>query len=781
MRPGSLVPILVLCSAALLGGGCSSGKSGAKPAGPEESNGFRTGVVVSGLTAPTAFAFLPGGRILVAEQAGVIRLVKNGKLAKQPFLDIRHEVNTYTQRGLLGLAIDPDYGSNGYVYLFYTYEDNPGRPRATKTARLTRVTVHGDIASPSSEVVLLGTLVGTPCRRLPVGSDCIPNDWMGHSVGDIAFARDGTLFLGTGDAANWFKVTPDALRAQNLDSLAGKILHVTRQGKGVPTNPFWTGDPDAVRSKVWAYGLRNPFRFALSPLNGLPYVGDVGWSAYEEIDVAAAGSDLGWPCYEGPKRQPAFGRLAACRSLYKRGSSAVTQPLVTWRQTAVRAASIGGSFNTGSALPPVFAGAYFYGDYVRSEIDYVQVDRNNRIVSGPWPFVQNANGLVDIRFGPEGDLYYLSVTGELRRMHYESAPAGPPLVGRPAAFPAGANPHSVVAADVNDDGTLDLVAADAGSSDAAVLLGRGDGDFAPAMRYATGLRPKVVIAVDVNGDGSTDLVSANQDVSSVSVLLGNDDGTFGEHRDYPTCADAHDVTSGDLDGDGRVDLAVACWGGTVVSVLPGNGDGTFGQHVDYESGNAPHSIVAHDLNGDGRLDLAVANHDSDSVGVLLGAGGASFAPVVTYEVGSQPHRIAAGDLNGDGHPDLVTANDGSADVSVLLGRGDGTFAKAASYEAGMVPKGVAVADVDGDGHLDVVTANTGGNYGSTTRNPFGDTVSVLLGTGTGELGSPVTYLAGQTPFSVAVADLNGDGRQDIATANWDGGTVSVLPGLGAGP
>ena len=780
MRPGGLAPILVLCSAVLLGGvRCSTGGNGGGPPAPEESKGFDTDVVVSGLTAPTAFAFLPDSRTLVAEQAGVIRLIEDGKLVKRPFLDIHRRVNTHTERGLLGLAVDPNFSSNGYVYLLYTYENDASRATGTKTQRLARFTAHGDTASPKSEVVLVGRQVASTCKQFPAGSDCIPNDWMGHAGGDIAFARDGTLFFSTGDASNWFKATPDSLRAQNLDSLAGKILHITRRGQGVPTNPFWNGNPDAVRSKVWAYGLRNPFRLALSPWNGLPYVGDVGWNAYEEIDVAGPGSDLGWPCYEGPERQPSFEHMAPCRSLYERGPSAVKPPLVTWRQTGVRAAAIGGSFNTGTALPPIVDGAYFYGDHVRSEIDYVQVDRNNRIVSGPWPFLKNVNGVVHIRFSPDGDLYYLSVAGSFHRIRYGSAPTGRRLIGRPAVYPTGTNPHSVVAADVNGDGRVDLVVADAGSNDAAVLLGRKDGGFAPAVRYATGAGPKVVVAVDVDGDGVKDLVSANQDESSASVLLGSSDGTFGSRLDFPTCPHAHDVTAGDLDGDGRVDLAVACWGGNVVSVLLGNGDGTFRQHADYESGPAPHSIVAGDFNGDGRLDLAAANHDGNSVGILLGTGGGTFAPVVAHRVGKRPHRIAVGDLNGDGHLDLVTANDGSDDVSVLLGKGDGTYAKAASYAAGKVPKGIALADLNGDRHLDVVTANTGGNYGSPTKSPLGDTVSVLLGTGTGTLGAPVTYLGGQTPFSVAVADLNGDGRPDIATANWDGGTVSVIRGLGA--
>ncbi len=476
-----------------------------------------------------------------------------------------------------------------------------------------------------------------------------------------------------------------------------------------------------------------------------------------------------------------FGRLAGCKSLYARGSTAVRRPLVSWAHTEkLRASAIGGAFESGDAFPPELDGAYFYGDYVRSEIDYVQVDRDDRIVSGPWPFLKSANGLVKIRFGPDGDLYYLSIAGELRRVVYApdaSGPVGRPLVGRPTVYPTSTEPHSVVAADVNGDGRLDLVVADAGTSDAAVLIGR-EGGFAPAVKYRTGLRPKVVVAADLDRDGKLDLVSANQDGSSVSVLLGNGDGSFRRHRDYPTCFHAHDVTTGDLNGDGSLDLAVACFGGTVVSVLDGRGDGTFAPHVDHESGKGPHSVVARDLNGDGRLDLAVANHDGDSVGVLIGTGGGNLAPVVRYPVGARPHRIAAGDLNGDGRLDLVTANDGSSDVSVLLGAGDGTFADAVQYPSGSVPKGIAVADLDGDGHLDVVTANTGGNYPGPPDNPLGDTVSVLLGTGTGTLGPARTYLAGATPFSVAVADLDGDGHEDIATANWDGGNVSVIPGRG---
>jgi len=149
-------------------------------------------------------------------------------------------------------------------------------------------------------------VVGRSCNDFPIGADCIPSDSASHSVGNIRFAPDGTLFVTTGDGARFDDVDPDALRAQNLDSLAGKVMRITRLGQGVPSNPFWNGAAGANRSKVWAYGLRNPYRFNLRPGTGTPYLGDVGWASYEEINVASAGANLGWPCFEGSLRKAGY-------------------------------------------------------------------------------------------------------------------------------------------------------------------------------------------------------------------------------------------------------------------------------------------------------------------------------------------------------------------------------------------------------------------------------------------------------------------------------------------
>jgi len=345
--------------------------------------------------------------------------------------------------------------------------------------------------------------------------------------------------------------------------------------------------------------------------------------------------------------------------------------------------------------------------------------------------------------------------------------------GAPVSLPAGTHTHGVTVADLNGDGKLDLVAANAGSSTASVWLGNGDGTFGSRADFPTGLTPKMVAVGDMNGDGIPDLVTANQDDASVSVLLGNGAGAFGPKADYRACSGTHEVALGDLNGDGKLDVVAACWGGSVASVLLGNGDGTLRAKVDYDAGVAPHSVVLGQFNSDGFLDAAIADHGSNAVSVLLGNGDGTFQTQVTYPVGTGPHSVRAGDLNGDGKIDLVTANETSSDVSVLLGNADGTFQPAVNYPTGSVPKGVAIADVSGDGHPDVITADTAGNY-PTCCHPGGDLISVLLGSGTGTLGPPTPFQVGLTPFAVSTGDLDRDGDLDVVTANWDSGNVTVL-------
>lgn len=391
--------------------------------------GFAMEVVVSGLTYPTTFAALPDGRLLIAEKAGVVRLFKDGALQPTPFIDLQGRVNSHHDRGLLGLAVDPAFATNGFVYLLYTYDDDATDDTGPKTARLARYTAVGDTASPASESVLLGTVVGNSCNDFPLGADCIPSDSASHSVGNVRFAPDGTLFVSLGDGARFDTVDDDALRAQSVDSLAGKLLHVTRDGRGVPSNPFWNGDANANRSKVWAYGLRNPYRFNLRPGTGVPYVGDVGWNNFEEINVSTAGANHGWPCYEGDFRQAGYAPKPLCQALYGRGPSAVKGPLYAWNHDE-GLTSTGGAFYTGTAYPEAWRGAYFFGDYGRSWIGVLRVDENDQLIPGSkTTFASGVGGLVSLDIGPDSNLFYVDiVAGELRRIRYTAGNTAPTAV-----------------------------------------------------------------------------------------------------------------------------------------------------------------------------------------------------------------------------------------------------------------------------------------------------------------------------------------------------------------
>jgi glucose/arabinose dehydrogenase len=323
--------------------------------------GFSESVVASGISSPTAMALAPDGRIFVCQQHGRVRVIKNGVLLPALFLQLTVDPNG--ERGLLGLAFDPDFATNQFVYVYYT-ATSPNTHN-----RVSRFTANGDVAAAGSEVVLLDLN--------PLSSAT------NHNGGALHFGPDGKLYIAVGDNAN-------GANAQTLNNLMGKMLRINKDGSIPSDNPFFNTATGNNRA-IWALGLRNPFTFSFQPGTGRMFINDVGQNTFEEINDGIAGSNYGWPNSEGPTTNPSHrGPLF----WYGHGSSDTTGCAIT-----------GGVFYNPETMqfPPEYEGRYFFGDYCSNWIR--KLETAGFTASG---FATNAGSPVDLRVGPDGTLYYLS-------------------------------------------------------------------------------------------------------------------------------------------------------------------------------------------------------------------------------------------------------------------------------------------------------------------------------------------------------------------------------------
>ena len=228
---------------------------------------------ISGLSNPTAMALAPDGRIFVCEQAGNLRVIKNGALLGTPFLTVT--VNSAGERGLLGVAFDQGFASNQFIYLYYT---------ATTPAihnRVSRFTANGDVVVPGSELVILNL------NNLSSATN--------HNGGAIHFGPDGKLYVAVGENAN-------SANAQSFANLLGKMLRInTNPLDLIPTDNPYFNDPTVtgVNKAIWALGLRNPFTFGFQAGTGRMFINDVGQNTWEEINLGVEHSNYGWPICEG--------------------------------------------------------------------------------------------------------------------------------------------------------------------------------------------------------------------------------------------------------------------------------------------------------------------------------------------------------------------------------------------------------------------------------------------------------------------------------------------------
>ena len=449
----------------------------------------------TGLNDPTAVRFHPDGRVFVAEKSGVVRVYDSlDDTTPTTFVDIHDRVQSFWDRGLLGLALHPDFAAHPYVYLLYTLDARPGEappswddgcpdpPGGTADgcvvqARLSRFRAAGNVAN-GAEVVLIQDW----CQQYP-----------SHSIGALHFGADGALYVSAGEGADFNLVDygqrgqplnpcgdppvavgalqqppgaeGGALRAQDLRTtgdpvgLGGTVLRVDPlTGAGLASNPLF-GGPDASDDRIIAFGLRNPFRFALRPGTREVWIGDVGWNTWEEIDVIADATDatvenFGWPCYEGAAKQGGYDSadLALCESLYA-APAQHTAPLyayhhgnevVTADGCAPGSSSVSAlAFYDGASFPSEYGGALFFADYARNCIWTMMPDANGRPNHGDLRvFRTAADGPIDLVVGPRGDLYYAAIrSNSIRRIRYSNTAPFAQLTASPVAGPVPLEVH----------------------------------------------------------------------------------------------------------------------------------------------------------------------------------------------------------------------------------------------------------------------------------------------------------------------------------------------------
>jgi uncharacterized delta-60 repeat protein len=327
----------------------------------------------------------------------------------------------------------------------------------------------------------------------------------------------------------------------------------------------------------------------------------------------------------------------------------------------------------------------------------------------------------------------------------------------------GGYPFSVTTADLDRDGTLDLLTATSDGT-VSVRLGNGNGTFGDATRFSIGNETYRMTVADVNGDGNLDILAASTVKSgTVSVRLGDGQGGFGAETGFSVGGFPQDLVTADVNGDGRLDVLTANARDGTVSVRLGGGDGTFSGTTDVRVGQQPRSVAVADVDGDRKLDILTANYDSGTVSVRLGNGDGTFGGTTDVPVGSFPQDVTVADVNGDGALDILSANYGGRSVSLRLGDGTGSFSGTTNITFDSSVTGVTTADLNGDGKLDLIATL-----------PFGKTIAVRLGDGNGGFGGTTDLLVGDSPGRVTTADVNGDGRLDLLVANAFSGTVSVL-------
>ena len=329
---------------------------------------FSESQIASGMTNPTAMAFAPDGRLFVCQQGGQLRVIKNGALLTTPFVTLT--VDSAGERGLLGVAFDPDFATNQFVYVYYT---------ATIPAihnRVSRFTANGDVALGGSELIILDL------NNLSSATN--------HNGGALHFGPDGKLYIAVGENAN-------SANSQTLANLLGKILRINADGSIPLDNPTTfagiAGSSSGVNRAIWSVGLRNPFTFTFQPGSGRMFINDVGQTTWEEINDGIAGSNYGWSICEGACSPPSA-NFRDPLFQYGHGTSSTTGCAIT-----------GSAFYNPTTVnfPSDYVGKYFYAEFCSGWIR-----RFDPATGTATAFATGIANPVDLIVTADGSLYYLA-------------------------------------------------------------------------------------------------------------------------------------------------------------------------------------------------------------------------------------------------------------------------------------------------------------------------------------------------------------------------------------
>jgi len=398
--------------------------------------GFTESLVTNKVSTPTALAPIPDGRVIVLQKGGAVRVLQGGVPLAASAITLT--VCTQSERGLLGVALDPEFSANGQLFLYYT-RPSPAAPGGCVN-RVSRFVMSGNTIDPGSEVVLLDN-IGSPAGN--------------HNGGDLEVGNDGFLYVSVGDGGSDPRANSSGPNdaAQDRSLLNGKILRIDRvTGAPAPGNPYFgagtavcatrgntPATPLTICQEIFAYGLRNPWRFAFDPNTGATrfYINDVGQSTAEEVDLGIVGANYGYPAREGFCAYGSFSNICPPPD----PGLGYTQPLAAYPHNPAN----GGDYITGGAFVPNGAwGSGYDGGYLFADGDPGKIFFRNAAGNTNWnvPFVSGVGGITDIGFvmEPAGWALYTvnASTNEVRKVVYNTAPAASPgALSYVAAAPAG--------------------------------------------------------------------------------------------------------------------------------------------------------------------------------------------------------------------------------------------------------------------------------------------------------------------------------------------------------